>query len=101
MLDFGIFKIRTDIFLLIVAILLFLLQLFLCFKVKSLKLRLLPLIVLGAMIAVFTILVFLTDDWDSLGFLVLAIWTAIQLIPCGLGWLTWRIAKKIKDKKQS
>ena len=101
MIDIGIIKIRTDVFLLIIAIIIYLLQLFLCFKVKSLKLRLLPLLALGAMIAVFTILVFLTDDWDSLGFLVLAIWTAIQLIPCGLGWLTWRIAKKIKDKKQS
>ena len=97
MIDFGIFKIKTELFLLIVAVLLFLLQLFLCFKVKSLKLRLLPLIVLGAMIAIFVVLIFLTDGWDSLGFLVLAIWTALLLVPCGIGWLVWAIIKKLKN----
>lgn len=97
MIDFGIFKIKTELFLLIVAVLLFLLQLFLCFKVKSLKLRLLPILILGAMIAVFVVLIFLTDGWDSLGFLVLAIWTAILLIPCGIGWGVWTIAKKRKN----
>ena len=100
MLDFGIFKIKTELFLLIVAVLLFLLQLFLCFKVKSLKLRLLPLIVLGAMIAIFVVLIFLTDGWDSLGFLVLAIWTALLLVPCGIGWLVWAIIKKLKNSNK-
>ena len=97
MIDFGIFKIKTELFLLIVAVLLFLLQLFLCFKVKSLKLRLLPTLILGAMIAIFVVLIFLTDGWDSLGFLVLAIWTALLLVPCGIGWLVWAIIKKLKN----
>ena len=100
MIDFGIFKIKTELFLLIVAVLLFLLQLLLCFKVKSLTLRFLPTLILGAMIAVFVILTFLTDGWDSLGFLVLAIWTALLLIPCGIGWLVWAIIKKRKSSNK-
>ena len=44
MLDFGLFDIRTDIFVLIVSVVFLLIQLLLCFKVKPIWIRLLPLL---------------------------------------------------------
>ena len=96
MIDFGIFEIKTELFLLILAVLTLALQLFLCFKVRSLALRLLPAILFAVSTAVFFVLVFATDGWDSLGFLLLALCTATLLAVCGIGFAVWAIVKKRK-----
>ena len=75
MIDFGIFEIKTELFLLILAVVTLALQLFLCFKVRSLALRLLPATLFAVATVVFFVLVFVTDGWDSLGFLLLALCT--------------------------
>ncbi|MBO4979004.1 MAG: hypothetical protein J6D16_01205 [Clostridia bacterium] len=96
MLDFGIFEIKTEVFLLILAVLTLALQLVLCFKAKSLALRLLPAILFAVATVVFFTLVFLTDGWDSLGFLLLALCSAMLLAVCGIGFAIWAIVKKRK-----
>ena len=96
MLAFGIFEIKTEVFLLILAVLTLALQLFLCFKVRSLALRLLPAILFAVATVVFFTLVFLTDGWDSLGFLLLALCSAMLLAMCGIGWGIWGILRHRK-----
>ena len=101
MLDFELFEISTDLFLLITSVLIFLLQTLLCFKVKSLFFRLLPAIFLFPLALIFFILVFVFDGWDSVGFLLLSIWTAILLGASGLSWTLWAIIKRVKKQKGS
>ncbi len=97
MIDFGIFEIKTELFLLILAVLTLVLQLVLSFKVRSLALRLLPATLFAVSTAVFFVLVFVTDGWDSLGFLLLALCTAMLLAVCGIGFAVWAIVKKRKN----
>jgi hypothetical protein len=99
MLDFELFEISTDLFLLITSVLIFLLQTLLCFKVKSLFFRLLPAIFLFPLALIFFILVFVFDGWDSVGFLLLSIWTAILLGASGLSWALWAIIRGVKRRK--
>lgn len=99
MIDLGLFKIRTDIFLLILSVILLALQLFLCAKIKNRLLRLLPVLVLFTLTLVFTVLIFVFDGWDSVGFLMLAIWTALLLTVCGVAWLMWWLLIKLKRRK--
>lgn len=98
MLDFGIFEIRTDIFVLIVSVLCLLLQFFLCGKLKKTFVKLLPVILFSFIILIFLVLASVFDDWDRFGFLVLALCFAIPLAACGIGWGIWAIVKKQKTK---
>ena len=98
MLDFGLFEIRTDIFILILSVLTVIVQLFLCAKIKKLIIRLIPTIVLATVTVVFTILIFVFDGWDSVGFLLLAVWTAFLLGACGAAWALWWLLTKLKKK---
>ena len=99
MLHFGSFEIRTDVFLLILFFLVFFVQLLLCFKVKNLVVRLIPSCLFALMTAVFFVLIFVFDGWDSLGFLLLAICTASLLLACGIAWCVCWITHRSKRSK--
>ena len=99
MIDLGLFKIETDLFLFIVSLLFFTLQLVLCFRVKRLLFRLLPVLVLSLAAAVFFLLIFFTDDWDRIGFFLLAVWTLVVLAFCALAWLLQKIISRMKKEK--
>ena len=94
MLDFGFFKMPTDLFLLILAIFLILVQLLLCLKAKSKIIRLIPIGLFVLLTAVFGALIFVLDGWDSIGCLVLAIWSALMALACGIGFGVWWIIRK-------
>jgi len=66
-------------------------QLFLCLKVKSLFLRILPVIVFGAVGGMFFLLSFDDPGLYGLGYMVLAIYAAMMLIGCALGWGVWAL----------
>ena len=103
MLDFGLFEVRTDIFILFMSVLTLILQVLLCFGIEKLWIRLLPSCLLFSVTAVFAVLVFASDGWDSIGFLLLALWAALLLVASGLGWAIWgaiRLAKKHLEAKQ-
>ena len=101
MLHFGFFDIRTDVFVLLAAIIFVLIQALLCFKVKKVIVRLIPAILSLAAIIVFAVLAFVFEGWDRLGYLLLAIFAAILLAVCGLGWGIWSITKLIRKKKEN
>ncbi len=99
MLDFGIFEIKTEYFVLILSVLTLSLQLLLCFKAKKLFSRLLPMILFAILTVVFFVLIFLSEGWDSIGFLLLAICAAALLLVCGIGWGIWGIIQHHKTNR--
>lgn len=76
-----------------------LIQLILCFKVKSKIIRLLPISVLAVVSAVFTVLCTITTGWDGLAYALYAIFAGILLVICCFSWGIWWIVKRIKAKK--
>lgn len=102
MLHFGSFSIRTDIFVLILSVALTAIQLLLCFKVKNKLIRLIPVILFSFLTAIFFVLIFVFEGWDSLGFLVLAICSAVILAACGIAWgIWWVVSKKLLQSKNT
>lgn len=74
-------------------------QLLLCFKIRKIVIRLLPVIVLSVLTAVLSLLAAVTSGWDSLGYIVLAVFTGIMLLACGSAWGIWAIAKRMKKSE--
>lgn len=99
MLHFGAFEIRTDIFVYIVAVIVLLVQLLLCFKVKSRHVRLVPVYLFSLLTAVFAVLSLLFDGWDRVGFVALAVCAAFFLLVCGAAWAIWRLVKRRRENK--
>ena len=75
------------------------LQLFLCFKVKKLSLRLLPIIILLILILSFFCMSQFAEGWDGLGYIILAMLAGILLVACIISWGIWLVAKFVKKIK--
>ena len=99
MLHFGSFDIRTDIFGLLLFMVVVLLQMFLCFKVKRKVIRWIPVYLSLGLVIVFAALGFILDGWDSFGCFFLALCSAILLLGSGVGWGIWAIARKRKKSR--
>ena len=70
------------------VVVLFPIQLLLCFKVKNLTIRLTPVITLPILIALFVFLWIFSPNRDGLGYASLAMLAGIMLLMCGIGrWL--------------
>lgn len=69
-----------------------LIQLLLCFRVKSSLLRLLPVCLCSAAAAFQLLMACLSDGMAVLGFEVMAIFSGLLLLACGAGWLIWAAA---------
>ena len=88
--------------LLATAILLYPIQLLLCFKVKSVLIRLIPDILIGFFTILFTVLTFANrGSWDALGYLVLALYTLFALLISGLAWVMFLAVKLILKFKKT
>lgn len=74
-------------------------QLLLCFKIRKIVIRLLPVMVLSVLTAVLSLLAAVTSGWDSLGYILLAVFTGIMLLVCGGAWGIWAIAKRMKKSE--
>lgn len=101
MFDVWIDDFNPAVLVLIVSLFLILpVQLLLCFKAKRIWLRLLPVIVCGALTVLFLFMAFaVLSDWDGIGYLILAIYTTFMLTPCGLGWGIWALWHYLKKNK--
>ncbi len=71
-------------------------QLLLCFKIKSVAVRLLPVILLFIPALYFLVLSVTAAGWDSLGYLFLAIFAGFMMFVCGVGWMIWGITNRKK-----
>lgn len=85
-----------EILMFLVIPLTFVVQLLLCFRVKSLIIRLIP----SAIFAVITALLFIgaitAGGWEGIGYLILAVWAAVLLAACLIPWGIYLICKLIK-----
>lgn len=87
----------TDEILIIALFLLFAgAQLFLCLKVKNIPIRLMPTILTFAATAVLFAMVYISDGWDSVGYLLLTICSAILLVGCVIAWVAFALIKLIR-----
>lgn len=99
MFDIWIGDIELTTLVLIVSIVILLpLQLLLCFKVKKLLFRLLPIIILSVLTIAFIVMNFLIPGWDGLGYLFFAIFSGFMIFMCGVGWGIWAISAKAKKR---
>lgn len=88
----------TTAVLILSTVILFPVQLLLCFKVKSKVIRLLPVILLSVLTLIFIGMAITIPGWDGLGYVFLAIFTGFMMFMCGIAWSIWAIAKFIKKK---
>ena len=76
-------------------------QLLLCFKVRSIIVRLLPLVGLLIATALFAYKSFTASGWDGLGYLLIAFLTAILFGVCGLCWAIFGIVRYVKKRRSA
>ncbi len=89
----------TTLVLIFSVVVLFPIQLLLCFKVKRIVIRLLPVIVLFIPTVIFAVRSVIVTGWDALGYIFLTIFTGFMLLVCGIGWGIWVIVKFVKKKR--
>lgn len=99
MLHFGTFDIRTDVFVLILLIMVAFLQMLICYKAKRLAIWLIPIFVLSTVTFVFAALGIAFDGWDSFGFFFVAFCATMLLLGCGIGIGVYEIVRKIRSCK--
>ena len=81
-------------------IVVFPIQLALCFKVKSKFVRLLPVIILSILTLIAAVASATSIDWSALFYLIFAVYLGIMLSVCGIGWGIWAITVFVKKRKQ-
>lgn len=74
-------------------------QLLLCFKVKSLAIRLIPAVILFALTTFLFVMTYYSSGWDSVGYVILSTYTGCMLSMSAIGWVIWLIVRIIKKKK--
>ena len=73
-------------------------QLLLCFKAKSRLARLIPIILFCALGVASTLMALNATGWDNVGYIFFAIYAALMILLCGIGWGIWGIVN-IKRKR--
>ena len=71
-------------------------QLLLCFRVKSLTLRLLPIGLSVALCCIFLILALTFPGWYGLLFAMFTIYSAGMVFLCAMGWGIWKLVQILK-----
>ena len=90
MIHIGSFEIKTEIFVLIVSLLLMSIQLLLCFKAKRLWVRLIPFGLFAGAAAVLILAAFI-GVYDAPILFIYALYTGFWALPCVWGWAVWWI----------
>ncbi len=101
MIHIGSFEVKTEIFVLIVSLILMSIQILLCFKVKKTALRLIPVYLTSGLVAVFGVWGIHIAGLDAILFFGLAICSAFALFMCGIGWAIWWLARRIKQRNKA
>ena len=76
-----------------------LIQLLLCFKVKSLTVRLAPAAILALLLADFLVQMFLAGGMGGIAYLIFSLWVLVLLAVCGIAWAVWGISRLIRYLK--
>ncbi len=89
MFDIWLGNVELTPFISVFTIALFPIQLLLCFKVKNIVVRLLPVFLLLIITVIFIVMMVQSDGWDLIGYYILTGFTAVMLLICGIGWGIW------------
>ena len=90
MIHIGSFEIKTEVFVLIVSLLLMSVQLLLCFKAKRLWVRLIPFGLFAGAAAILILAAFI-GVYDTPILFIYALYTGFWALPCVCGWAIWWI----------
>lgn len=100
MVDLGLFELKTEVFVALVSVAVFAVQLALCFKVKKLFVRLLPLTLFLALAVCLIILSYVYyEGWDGLGALLCGLYSGLLALVCALTLGFWTVFKKLRAKQ--
>ena len=76
----------------------FILQLWLCFKVEKKKWKVLPIVMFLLGMLVFGVLSFVIDGWDALAYLIYAMYFGFMVLSSIVGWLIWFVIRGVIRK---
>ncbi len=74
-------------------------QLLLCFKVKKLIVRLIPMLVTAISTQIFGLLMIYSGGWNTLGYVLLMIMSCVLLAASLFDWGIWAVVSKIRRKR--
>ena len=74
-------------------------QLLLCFKVKSRVVRLIPVFIFTALLILFTVMFFATSDWSKIAYLIFIIYALFLLLMSGFAWGVCAVSRKLRKNK--
>ena len=90
MIHIGSFEIKTEIFVLLMSLVLLSVQLLLCFKAKRLWVRLIPFGLFAGTAAILILAAFI-GVYDAPILFIYALYTGFWALPCVCGWAIWWI----------
>lgn len=73
-------------------------QLILCWKVKSVAIRLLPAVILLILTVFAVIAAVACTGWEIVFFVVSAIYLTLMLLACGIAWGVWTVWRFVSRK---
>lgn len=89
----------TTAVLILSGIVLFSVQLLICFRVKRTAIRLLPVLLFSVPTLFFIAMAAVKSGWDSLGYIVLAVFAGVMTLSCGAAWAVWALIRLMQKKK--
>lgn len=76
-----------------------LIQLLMCFLLRRVWIKLIPTVLSFVVTVAFAILMVTSEGWDVLGYLLLGLCSFCALCACAVAWLVWAIVRAIKKRK--
>ena len=89
----------TTLFVTAAVLVVFPVQLLLCFKSKKLRVKLLPSIFLIVAVIFFFAMMFVAQDWDAVGYAILGALSGALLVISGIAWAVWAIVIGVRKRK--
>ena len=93
--NFNLLEMDENILYIGALVLVLLIQLFLCFKLENTFIKLVPTLLFLIATIAFFILTLLSQSWDALGYLLLAIFAGALLASSLVAWIIYLILNKL------
>ena len=104
MFDIWIGDMNASFLIYMIAVVVWIAQILLCFLAKNRAVRLIPVILCGIAAAACLIMAPMASGWDGLGWIVFAAYAGFLLSVCALGWGIWglwKLLQRIWKKRQT
>ncbi len=81
------------------ALVVFIVQLLLCFKAGNGFVKVLPLLLFLATTITLIVMMYSNQGWDVIGYLLLGLLSGVLFLACVLAWIIWGISKACAKRK--